>query len=638
MCGISVIIDPGKKRVTEHQLKAMNNLIRHRGPDAEGFYFGDHFGLGHRMLKITDASIHGRQPMAYRQYVIILNGEIYNFKELRETLKQDGYSFQTASDTEVVMAAYDKWNTACVHHFVGMWSFVLFDSLKNTLFCSRDRFGIKPLFYTRLNNKLILGSEIKQLKAFPEFKPRINQAVAFDFLYHAKIDNIEDSFFEGVHYLPGGHHLVYNLESHTYTIKKWYDLDAVVKKGSRKFAKATKDFNELFTESVLLHSASKLPIGACLSGGLDSTSIVGVTQKIDTEIKTFSSCYTQHGFNEIEYINSAIKHYGVENHKNYPNIHELLDNNLMRKIVYHQDQPILSGSFFSEYKVYEMAASNNIRIMLSGQGADEYLGGYGEFNLVHLRRLLKKGRLAGFVKAIWQTSRRQKKSIANTIKSFIIFGLQLPQLSRKVDAQAQASANACLNRKWINQHHPGKKKNISIAEFDSLSHLSKAALTQYSLPHQLHSEDRNSMLYSIESRLPFLDHRLIEYCLGLPDAAILRDGTTKAVLRESLKEILPPDIYNRHAKLGFPGPEEALFTNNFELIKNEFREYIHYMPDIFSPALLDFYEAYKDRETPYCNFFFRVLSFGAWAKEFGFIPAGAVTAKAMAADTKPVFE
>lgn len=621
MCGISVIIDPATKRVHDTELKGMNSLIRHRGPDGEGFYFGDYFGLGHRMLKITDFSIHGRQPMAYRQYVIVLNGEIYNFKELVETLKEKGYQFQTSTDTEVVMAAYDQWGTDCVQHFVGMWSFVLYDKDKQVLFCSRDRFGIKPFFYTRLNGKLVMGSEIKQLKAFAAFTPKINQAIAFDYLYNGKIENVKDSFFEGVHFLPGGHHLIYDLKTHSFAITQWYDINKTANSKKNRFAKAAGIFKELFTESVLSHSTAKLPVGACLSGGLDSTSIVGVTDRINTKVTTFSSCYTQHGFNEIEYINSAVMHYGVENYKNYPNIHELVESNLLRKIVYHQDQPILSGSFFSEYKVFETAAANNVRIVLSGQGADEYLGGYREFSFLNLRSLLKKGKLAGLAKALRDTAVKQKKSLRSTLKSFVVFGFGMPYFTRKLEAQSLSEVNSCLNKKWIDQHAGQCTNQLNIGNYQSLSDLSREALMKYSLPHQLHSEDRNSMLYSIESRLPFLDHRLVEYCLGLPDNYIIRNGTTKAILRESLKEVLPPDIYNRHAKLGFPGPEESLFVNNFDYISREFNEYIQQLPGIFSSGLSDLHLAYHTQKIPYPSILFRALAFGAWAKEFGLIPA-----------------
>ncbi len=622
MCGISVIIDSKNKKVHEAVIQRMNDLIKHRGPDGEGFYFDDHVALGQRMLKITDFSVQGKQPMSYMHYVIVHNGEIYNFREIRENLRQSGYTFHTMSDTEVIMAAYDKWGSDCLKHFIGMWSFVLLDTNKKIFFCSRDRFGIKPLFYAQLGNKLILGSEIKQLTAFDDFTPRINYATAFNFLYHGKIESVNESFFEGVNFLPAGHNLTYSLQSHTFSITQWYDINKVKRVKPTSFKESSVVFKDLFTKSLLLHGESKLPVGACLSGGLDSTSIVGVSKKINNQLTTFSSCYTQHGYNEIEYINDAVMHYKFTNHKNYPNIHELIDNGLLKKIVYHQDQPILSGSFFSEYKVFENAANNDFRIMLSGQGADEYLGGYGEFSLVNLLGLLKKAKLVKFAGALKDTASRQNQPVKDLLASFIVSGMGIPRFTERANKQLQLAAKGYLNTKWINE--PGN--GFDISKYRSLSDLSKDALKSYSLPHQLLSEDRNSMMNSIESRLPFLDHRLVEFCLALPDNYIIRNGATKAVLRESLKDTLPPKVYSRHSKLGFPGPEEALFKHNYEFINGIFKECIHLFPGIFSPQLADMHAAYYNNKISYNNILFRTLAFATWAKEFNL----------MASPVKPV--
>ena len=627
MCGISVIIDQKNKRVHESAIKNMNDLVRHRGPDGEGYYFGDHFALGHRMLKITDFSVQGRQPMSYLHYVIVHNGEIYNFREIREILKQSGYTFHTMSDTEVIMAAYDKWGNDCLDHFTGMWSFVLFDTKKQLLFCSRDRFGIKPLFYAQLNNKLLLGSEIKQLTAFSDFTPRINQSVAFNFLYNTRIESVKETFFEGVNFLPAGCNLIYNLQSHCYSIHQWYDINKIKVAKTSSFEVATDVFNLLFTQSVSLHGESKLQVGACLSGGLDSTSIVGVSEKIKNPLTTFSSCYTQAGHNEIEYINNAVAHYKFPNHKNYPNIQELIENDLLKKIVYHQDQPILSGSFFSEFKVFENAAAKNFRIILSGQGADEYLGGYGEFSLLNLLLLFKKGKLSGFAKSLYNAAAKQNKPVKEILTSFLVFGMRIPYYSKKIDKKSQTITTQCLNSKWISELAEQDNSRFDISGYSSLSDLSKDALSNYSLPHQLLSEDRNSMMNSIESRLPFLDHRLVEYCLSLPDNYIISNGATKAVLRESIKNILPPKIYNRHNKLGFPGPEESLFSHNYEYINREFRNCVNQLPSIFSPKLVEVQQAYHNNKIPYNNILFRALAFGTWAREFGLMDSSAKSIK-----------
>jgi asparagine synthase (glutamine-hydrolysing) len=618
MCGISLIVDKKQENISPEDIKAMNAKVRHRGPDGEGLYFDAHLALGHRALNITDFSIEGKQPMVFKDYVLIHNGEIYNYRALREQLKKEGYQFFTQSDTEVIMAAYDKWGDACVHQFMGMWAFVLYDKKKQVLFCSRDRFGIKPFCYIQSGNRFLAGSEIKQFTAFDGFVPRMNYQVAFDFLYNGKIDDTENSFFEGVKFLPAGHQLIYHLQSHTYTLSKWYDIEKINNINACDFKEASGVFKDLFTESLLLHTQTKLPIGACLSGGLDSTSIAGVAKITNTPIATFSSCYVQHDYNEIEYINEASIKYGFPGQKIYPVISDLAENGLMKRIVYHQDQPILSGSFFSEFKVFEAVSANNIRILLSGQGADEYLGGYREFSLLSLYGLLRKARLGALKNAIVNSARNNEKTVKETLKNFLLFGVGANFINKKIRAAREKSSYyGALNQQFAVKYAYQAAVPSTFSDFSGLADLSKKALFQYSLPHQLHSEDRNAMFHSVESRLPFLDHRLVEWCLSLPDDFIIRDGATKALLREGMKGVLPESIYNRHSKLGFPGPEESLFKHQYHYIQQQFQEFIDIFPEIFTKHLLEIHTAYFQHKIPYNNLLFRALSFGTWAREFG---------------------
>lgn len=618
MCGISLVINSHDPRVDEQALRRMNALIAHRGPDGDGFFLDDYIGMGHRLLRITDHSELGRQPMHGHGAVLIFNGEIYNYRSLRTELIKHGYQFHSDADTEVVLAAYDYWGIDCVQRFNGMWAFALYDKKNQQIFCSRDRFGIKPLFYARQAKQLIIGSEIKQLLAFDSFSPAINQKVAFNFLYRGSIDNTVESFFEGVHFLPAGHHLLYDLSQHSFSIKQWY-FPVREEQKRLAFADAAAGFRERFTESILEHGRARDPLGACLSGGLDSTSIVGMLISTGTFVDTFSTCYTQHTSNEIDYINEAAAFYDVKNHKHYPAAQEMLVGGLLEKMVYHQDQPVLSGSFFSEYKVFELAAANNMRIMMSGQGADEYLGGYNEFMMLRLNLLLRNKNLAGLLRSIADSARRQNQSFAQALRSFVLFGAGIPHFREKAEKQNRAFSNAVFHPDWIAHHAEENRNGVRLEHYDSIRQLSAAALTQYSLPHQLHAEDRHSMMHSIESRLPFLDHRMVEFTMGLPDRYIIRGGSTKAVLRSALKDILPPGIYHRHSKLGFPGPEEPLFAHHSDEVRKAFQHYINELPSIFSPALLQLFGRYKRREIPYDNLFFRVLSFGAWASEFGII-------------------
>lgn len=627
MCGISLVISSQNPRVDEKVLRRMNDLIVHRGPDGEGFFFDDYIGMAHRMLRITDHSELGRQPMHGHNGVLIFNGEIYNYRELRLELNRRGYRFVSDADTEVVLAAYDCWGTDCVKRFNGMWAFALYDRLRRKLFCSRDRFGIKPLFYAACGTDLIIGSEIKQLFAIDCFRPALNQQVAFNFLHQAKIEDKEQSFFEGVRFLPAGHHLIYNFENHQYHITRWYSMDREIHSHG-SFAEAALTFRERFTDSILEHGRARVPMGACLSGGLDSTSIVGMLTSTGVHVDTFSTCYTQHGLNEIDHINEAAAFYDVKNFKHYPVVQEMGNDGLLETMVYHQDQPLLSGSFFSEYKVFELAAANNMRIMMSGQGADEYLGGYNEFMRLRLNLLLRQKNLPGLLRAINDTAEKQNQSFIRALRSFLIFGTGFPLLEKKINGQAEAFANAAIHPSWSRAMRSQAPAGLQLKNFDSISELSVAALTNYSLPHQLHAEDRHAMMHSIESRLPFLDHRLVEFGTGLPDQYIIRRGRTKAILRTALKDILPPGIFNRHSKLGFPGPEEPLFVHHSEEIRKAFLHYTKEMPGIFSPMLNELFQSYRRHEIPYNNLFFRALSFGVWAGRFGLIEPAPKTTRA----------
>jgi asparagine synthase (glutamine-hydrolysing) len=339
---------------------------------------------------IVDLGPANVQPMRFKNYVISYNGEIYNFRQIRDELKKLGYQFTTDTDTEVILSAYDAWKENCIIRFVGMWAFVLYDEERKSIFCSRDRFGIKPLYYCRLKEKFLIGSEIKQFTVFNDFHPALNSRAAFDFLYSGRLNIGEDTMFENVKSVPAGNNMYYDLESHTYWVKRWYDLNAVRQNDSITLQDAIAEFRERFGESMLEHLYARVTAGSCLSGGIDSTSMVGMANKIGASIKTFSSCYFSKTYNEINYINTAIDSYQLENYKVFPDVQDLVVNDELAKIVYLQDQPILGGSFFSEYKVFELAAKHNTRVMLSGQGVDEYLGGYSEFYEVFLTSLLRR--------------------------------------------------------------------------------------------------------------------------------------------------------------------------------------------------------------------------------------------------------
>ena len=611
MCGISAIINSSSKPVAIELLRRMNAQIRHRGPDGEGFFIDGPVGLGHQMLKIMDLGPANAQPMRFKEYVISYNGEIYNFREIRKELRQLGYEFQTETDTEVLLAAYDAWKEDCVHHLNGMWAFVLYDEKKKSIFASRDRFGIKPLCYMQLHEKFLIGSEIKQFTAFNEFNAKLNQRTAFDFLYNGKLNVNEDSMFENVRFLPAGSNLSYSLATHTYKINKWYELNPTSKKPNISLPDALDEFRRLFSESVLNHLYAHVPLGSCLSGGADSTSMLAVANNAGVRLTTYSSCFLSKECNEIDYINAAVDFYQVPNYKIYPDVHELITQGELEKLVYQQDQPITCGSFYSEYKVYSLAARHKTRVILGGGGADEYLGGYGEFYHVFLKSLFRRGKIFAYTSEFLQLP-QVKIRLVEMLRPFLrVFG-------KRYDGIQDNGFKNSFNKEWFNENFVEQDSPQDLKNVDQLSN---SALLNYSLPHQLHSEDRSSMSFSLESRLPFLDHRLVEFCLSLPDEFKLRNGTTKYILRESMRSILPNVVYKR-SKFGLPGPEEPLFKSHLPTITENFEEMVGNYPEIFSDQVLTLLRNYGEKKIPYHNFLFRLLSFGAWAKSFNVSSSG----------------
>lgn len=594
--------------VPERLVRDMNAKVRHRGPDNDGVYFGDNFALGHRRLSIIDTGHLAHQPLQHGDYVITFNGEIYNHTQLRQTLLDKGYIFNTRSDTEVILAAYDYWKTDCARWFEGMWSFVIYDIRKNLLFGSRDRFGQKPFHYAQFGNYFMIGSEIKQFIDLPGFKPVLNQQVAFDFLNYNVLNYSDETFFEGVNSLGAGHNMVYNLTTNKYTISQWYNFPSG-STSSMDSHEAAAQFRDLFVESVSSRLNSDVKFGACLSGGLDSSSIVSMMDRLlnNDKFTTISICWNDKKIDEQEYIDAVTAHTHSLNRKVFPSMEELNRDGVLDKIIYHHDQPIPTASHFSEYKVYEEAGQNGLPVMLDGKGADEYLGGYGIFNWYHMHTLLRKGSLISLSQE-WNVLRRTLQySDYEMLKNF----LYIKYMHRG------ARLDPMMNEQWSSQFlnaNPGLPEPQAKMNVRDLSH---HQLFQASLPYQLHSADRNSMCHSVESRLPFLDHRLVEFAYALPDSFKIKKGMSKIILREALKDVLPAKIRERKTKLGFPAPElmwmqrnhrwitGTIKENSYILEKFITREKLHEVLDQFSKGVI------TDR-----SFIFRVLSFASWLRTF----------------------
>ena len=589
----------------------MTDLIRHRGPDDEGFLLfgelaasplicggqdtpaeayranisyapkeqldtlGEHpvtLALGHRRLSIVDLSPLGHQPMSYAdgRYWIVFNGEVYNHIELRAELEKMGHRFVSHSDTEVILAAYHEWGEECLSRFNGMFAFLIYDREQCKLFAARDRFGVKPLYYWVSPEGLIaFASEIKQFTVLPGWQARMNPQRIYDFLNWSLTDHTDETLFAGVFQLRGGQALKLNLKEVVHAMPKpgirlptyrWYELKPSVFSGTEQ--EAARVLREHLFNSVRLRFRADVPVGSCLSGGLDSSSIVCVLNHILQENdahalqKTFSACADVKRFDEREFIDDVVRHTGVEGHYVYPDLANLFST--CDVITWHQDEPFGSTSIYAQWEVFKLAAQNGVKVMLDGQGADEQLAGYHPYFGVRLAGLFKGGRWLEFYKEI--------HAIRAVHGYSMLWGVQqalnnlLPESIRQ-PLRRLVGKQSIVIPEWINMKALGAKAadpfRRSSTKIGSVMELSHLQLTASNLQMLLHWEDRDSMAHSIESRVPFLDYRLVEFALGLPEEFKISDGITKRVLREGMRGILPESIRNRMDKLGFVTPEEV---------------------------------------------------------------------------------
>lgn len=597
--------------VAPEAIKGMNTIIAHRGPDDEGFFLGNNFALGHRRLSIIDLSKAGHQPMIYiDKYTITYNGEIYNYRELKDELKKDGYQFKSKTDTEVILAAYDKWGTDCVEHFNGMWAFTIYHKEKNIIFCSRDRFGIKPFYYTLIGNKFCLASEIKQFTTVEGWRAEMNESRVWDFIAYGVFDHTNETLFKNVYQLRGGHNLIYNLTGHSFTIQKWYDLTDNVKSDDISFHKAKTRFLELFTDSIRLRLRSDVKVGSCLSGGLDSSSIVTLMNHFLKEQgspdiqETVSSCFDIKQFDEQEYIDEITEHTGVVSHKIFPQFDNLFTN--IDKIIWHQDEPFNSTSIFAQWHIFQEAKKHQLTVMLDGQGADEELAGYHNYFGSYFAYLIKNGKIKKLFKEIYYCRKLHDYSFLfvfiKIIKNFISESFFLKAYNKTLPR--------FLFRK--NNHSRYKPPQCSSIREFSLSQISET-----NLPMLLHYEDRNSMASSVESRVPFLDYRLVEFIVSLPEEFKIKDGMTKWIFRESLRNILPKKIINRYDKMGFVTPETFWMRENIDIFKNEFFSACKGLSQFVNIHKAEsFIDSYSFDDDMTNSTIWRIVCLGRWLKVF----------------------
>lgn len=600
MCGIVGGISLKNKFDFADEIGRMNTAIAHRGPDSDGMYQNEQGTVcfGHRRLAILDLSELGHQPMKIGEYVICYNGEVYNYLELRAELEAQGISFVSHTDTEVILQAYICWGEAAIAKLNGMWAFAIYDSNKQEVFCSRDRFGIKPFYYTELNNRFYFASEIKAFLQIEGWVSNLNASRAYDFLANSLVSHTTETMLQGVHELRGGYNLRINLKQGTYAHWKYYKLEELKAQSIQTEATDIRNFNELFRDAVRIALRSDVKVGSALSGGLDSSSIVAIVNEQLREVgqekkqECVSAVYTAQdkGIDESGYIDLLAAEKQVKVHKTQPSWEHLMAN--LDKLVWHQDEPFSTLSIYAQYTVFEEAARQKLIVMLDGQGADEILAGYESFYEGYFKELLATRPLA-FVPALVGYSIKHKK---------YPFGKLLERFMPK---QKQP---VWFHKSFIDQVKPyqrNKKTTVRGMSEDYLEHFGLHSLLKF--------EDRNSMAFSVESRVPFLDVRVVEAALTMPTGMKIKTGIRKYVLREAFKNILPHAIYTRYDKLGFPTPQERWSIEHVDDVCKMLKDALVVLSGIMDPeAFADSKGKIQQGDKAFIFLVWRVILFARW--------------------------
>jgi asparagine synthase (glutamine-hydrolysing) len=546
MCGFSGIINRNNHPVPERMIKEMNDLINHRGPDDEGIYLDTNFALGHRRLSIIDLSQDGHQPMAYlNKYVITYNGEIYNYLEIKNDLQKLGYKFRSHTDTEVILAAYDKWGTECVKMFNGMWAFALHDNTKNIIFCSRDRFGIKPFYYTEVNNKFIFGSEIKQLLIFFS-KRTVNQKILLDYLLTSYSEHTNGTFFENIFKLEQSHNLIYDLNTHQYVKNQYYEIQINKNYSNLTMGDSIDLYRKELDNAIRLRLRSDVKVGTCLSGGLDSSSIAAIASQVhQTKSTNLFTAITAKSIekktDETHFAEMVAKKSNLDWHITEPKLTDFL--NVIDDVVYSQEEPFEGPSILMQYLVMKKAKELGCKVMLDGQGGDETLLGYERYYPAYFMSLDVKDRVGAFLKA----AENSKLTRIQMLLYWFYFTSPYFRL-KKLNLRS-----SYIKKEYRSQINEPLIRMVS-SSYRDLFEMQKLELTKVQLPHLLNYEDKNAMRHSIETRLPFVDYRLVEVALSLGNQLKINRGWTKYVLRKGVENILHHDVVWRKNKFGFEAP------------------------------------------------------------------------------------
>ena len=658
MCGITGIAALNGKPVDLRVLQRMNDVQAHRGPDGEGFLvswpesngycsaFLRHtsqeratpaakVALGHRRLAILDLSDRGLQPMSAGASGawIVFNGEIYNHQELRSELETRGRHFNTRTDTEVLLQSYLEWGVECLQRLDGMFAFAVWDGARGRLFCARDRLGIKPFYYATPEDHFIFASEIKGLLSFPGLRPAADDEGVLGFLVHGNCDYRERTIFRDVKALPAAHALTLDLAGGG--LKQWCYWAAApqASRGNPSDTDRVATLRDMLVRTTRSHLVSDVRAGSCLSGGLDSSAVVGLIGKIWREqpdaasavgeqFNTFTSCYEIPELDERKYALDVAHSIGATPHLVFPSASDFWDS--FGQMAWHQDMPFSGMSFYAQWRVMRAARDAGVKVLLDGQGGDEVFGGYAKFRYAYLASLLRNGQLGTMTREGWASLlqrdlylldlRRGYRYLPNRLRRLMGVDSLLQRVLR-ADWDTAIGGESTPATRWWRHATSGARDD----GWTTMQAVQVEDILVDTLPLLLRMEDRSSMAFSIEARVPLLDHKLVEYGLSLPDHLKIQRGSSKFAVREATRGLMPEAVRLRKTKLGFAAPDGRWLDGELRPMVTELLEDSLRCERFVDPAPLR--QWYRSPAAANANpeaygSLFRVLALEMWMRAF----------------------
>lgn len=537
MCGISGIINHPEAKPLIHEMTAAQ---AHRGPDAIGTHANDLNALGHNRLSIIDLSENGNQPLysTNKRYVIVFNGEVYNYIELKQKLKAH-YQFTSQTDTEVILAAWLTWGEKCLHEFIGMFAFAIWDTHEHKLFAARDRFGVKPFHYSLVNNTFLFASEIKAIHATGLVAQKANEAIWATYFSNGLYDFNEQTFWDNIYKLPAGHSLIW--QNQQLSIKQWYNLTEQLLPDTRKQEDVEAELSYLLEDAVKLRFRADVPVGVCLSGGLDSSLLFALIQKIkgkDFPIHAFTFYTGDKRYDELPWVEQMIKDSAVIHHACKLSVDEIPA--LSRKISNHMDEPYGGIPTLGMSKVFEKASAFRVNVLLDGNGLDEGWAGYDYY---------QKTESVDFAKGPVQG--------AGNVIGFT---------NRMTDSFLHKAISPAKN-----QFHSNPVLNLQLRD-----------ILMSKIPRAMRFADRNSMTYSVELREPFLDHRIIELGLNQPIEHKIQAGKGKYLIRKIAQQYIPAQVGE--------APKRAVQTPQREWLAEDLKPWVEQLINKHADLLSHWFE------------------------------------------------